>query len=159
MLLFEKISTRFHSYCTKELSIEIEKPYMLTIVDQLNFQKITAFLTLENHHTHMITLSVSEKFGKILLKKFLKNKIHENQLDIDLTNDTLCEILNIVVGNILDQLIDSENKSKISPPFAIIDAPAIHKNDGTALYSIEMIPLLENLTEEKEKIILGYFTH
>ena len=150
--ILEKLSIRTIEYIKNDLSMnEISDEFTIEEVDNLVLMDISALIALSGEEKGTIGLSVSDALAKEMVKNFIYGEIAEDKLS-ELASENVAETLNIVLGNILNQLDSVKNGAQmdISTPYIMHNSVTISKKTDGKMYSCR-------LKYQDEYIILSYF--
>jgi CheY-specific phosphatase CheX len=146
--ILEKLSNRMIKYIKDDLEMSnITNEVTIKEVDLIHYNDITSLISLSGGKAGTIGLSVSNKFAKEMVEKFIFGEVAKSTLD-QLASENVSETLNIVLGNILD-----ETKVKdinISTPHTLHNKVTITKKENGKIF-------FSKLKYEDEEIILSYF--
>lgn len=148
--LLEKLTKRTIEYTSQHLGMdEIVKEYKIESKEIFEFLDISAKIELSGYIEGFVVLSVSKELALELADKSTFNEIDESILK-ELKGESIAEILNIVLGNIL-RYLDGVKQGKILD----MSAPKITKTSYIVKDKKEILVCM--LSYKSEKIILSYF--
>ncbi|WP_419764306.1 MAG: chemotaxis protein CheX [Arcobacter sp.] len=146
--ILEKLSNRMIRYIRNDLNMsKITNDFVIKEVDLMNYKDITSLISLSGEKAGTIGLSVSSKFAKKMVKKFIFGEIDQSSLD-ELASENVSETLNIILGNILDE--EEVKNINISTPHTLHNKVTITKKKNGRIF-------FSKLKYEEEEIILSYF--
>lgn len=151
-IVLEKLANRVIKYLKMELEIDkIQENFSITKVDQLKYHSISAFITLRGDIEGTVVMSVSNEIATIMLENFLASSF-DDELIPELLIQTVQEILNITLGNIIQELtaVKQGAKVEISVPYIVNNINYPTKENYNYMYNA-IIKCNNN------DIVLGYF--
>ena len=148
--LLEKLSLRTLEYLLTDLSLdEINDRFEIEDFKTIELLDISSQISLSGYLSGTVVISTSESFATKLAQKSIFGELDQDTLN-ELAGENLAEILNIVLGNILQHL-DGIKEGKILE----MSAPKVFKESCTLTKNKEL--KVSILDCKDEKLILGYF--
>ncbi len=150
--IIDKLTKRVIEYLKIDLGIDkIDEDFFINDVHTLEYHNITTFIFLSGDITGTVGLSVSYKLATILVEHSIFGELDKELIE-ELTTQTIEEILNITLGNIIKELniVKIGGKVEISTPYTLDKNSYPTKEKCTKIYS-------SKIKYSDEDIILSYF--
>jgi len=150
--VLEKLAVRTIEYINNDLGMNgVSKEFKIEEVNQLDFLDISTMIALSGYLKGTIGFSVSDKLAYEMIQNSIFGEIDEDELE-ELVSENVAETLNIVLGNILNQLEGVKNGQPIdiSTPYTLHNSVSITKKKNGKMF-------LCLLSYKEEKILISYF--
>ncbi|MEA3383092.1 MAG: chemotaxis protein CheX [Campylobacterota bacterium] len=150
--ILEKLAVRTIAYIKNNLKMDdISDIYEINNVEDILYLDITALIALSGDINGTIGFSVSSDISKEMVQNFIYGGVAEDQID-EFSSEVVSEVLNVTLGNILEDLfvITNGGKVEISTPHIMNNKVSISKKENSEMY-------LCKLKYNNEDIILSYF--
>ena len=148
--LLEKLVLRTLEYLIKDISLDaVNDKFEIEDFKTIELLEVSSQISLSGYLSGTVVISTSEAFAVELAKKSIFGDLELNGLK-ELAGENLAEILNIVLGNILQHL-DGVKEGKVIE----ISAPKVYKGCYRLIKNEELKVCI--LSCKNEKLILGYF--
>jgi len=150
--IIDKLTKRVIEYLKIDLGIDnIDEDFFISDVDTLEYHNITTFISLSGDITGTVGLSVSHELATVMVEHFIFGDLPQELIE-ELTIQTVEEILNITLGNIIKDLniVKNGGKVEISTPYRIDKEHDLRKKIYNKIYS-------SKIKYNEESIILSYF--
>jgi len=133
--VFGKVVKRAQEYLKDEIKLE-NNGYSckIDITLEPKIKDFTAITNLKGNLKGTFAVSVDEGLAKYLARKFLYEEINENQLE-EYIEDTIGEILNIILGNAISQFSTPKGLPALEPPVTIKTSDSCLKIIGSKTLS------------------------
>jgi CheY-specific phosphatase CheX len=132
------LSKRTCEYCINDLSLEIDDTSPIPQnLDSFSLASYTALINLKNDMDGTIGLSASTSLAKFMVGQFMFGEVSDEEVE-EMAGETVAEILNVVVGNIIKDLpkVKAGGKVDISTPLVMNKTLKISKpQDGIMIIS------------------------
>lgn len=138
--LVKAIATRTVSYLKDELAIPARKIMVhMRDVKRMQLLHLTSILTVEADIRMLIAFS----FDKELTERVFIASTEGLEIDDDeqevMREETVAELINIIVGNAMGDLAAKGTVIPISPPIIISEAKNITRNKGATFYTLDIV--------------------
>ena len=150
--ILEKLSKRVITYIQYDLGmVNISEEFTIQSVDMIQCNNIFALISLSGSVGGTVGMSVSNTLAKKMIENSIYGDIDTQTLE-SLASENVAETLNIVLGNIIQDLTVVKNGGniEISTPYTIHNEVSITKKKNGKMY-------VSNIKYENENIILSYF--
>jgi len=149
--ILEQLSLRTISFFSEDLSLTIDDEFQIKEVSSVELLSTTTYISLSNAISGTVAMSVSKHLSEKMAKGFLYGEITQEEID-SLCIASVTEILNITIGNIIENLTITKNGGiiDISTPDTITKSKTITKEQYTTI-------VVSRLKIDNEDIILSYF--
>jgi CheY-specific phosphatase CheX len=150
--VLEKLTIRVIKYLIIDLNMyNIDEDFLISDVDTLEYNTVTTFIALSGDTNGTVGLSISDELATTIVEKFIFGEVSKDVIE-EFTLQTVQEVLNVTMGNIIKDLdiVKNGGKVEISPPFTLDKSEYPTKNKYSKIYTTE-------LKYNNQKIILSYF--
>ena len=149
--ILEQLSIRTISFFDENLSLKIDDKFKLEKFESIGFLDITTLISLSNAISGTVAMSVSKNLSKKMAKGFLYGETTQDEID-SLCIASVTEILNITIGNIIENLTITKNCGviDISTPNFFTKNKIITKEKYSTI-------IVSRLKINNEEILLSYF--
>lgn len=150
--VLEKLTKRVIKYLIIDLNMyNIDEDFLISEVDTLEYNTVTTFIALSGDTNGTVGLSISDELATIIVEKFIFGEVSKDVIE-EFTLQTVQEVLNITMGNIIKDLniVKNGGKVEISTPFTLDKSEYPTKDKCSKIYTTE-------IQYDDQKIILSYF--
>jgi len=148
--ILKKLSIRTIGYFGEFLNLQFNEQYLIEEVESIK-NNVAIIISLTNDMDGTIYFGVSETFARKLIYDFIDESMSKQEI-LDLSTNNIAEILNITLGNILQDLYIMKNGGVVG-----ISTPEILNYNEEITKKTNSQILISTLTYQDEEIILGYF--
>ena len=151
-IALKALSTRTCEYLINDMGLEIEnKESESEEVDSFSLEAYTALINLKQDVSGTIGLSVSMALAKFMVSQFIFGEVSDEEIE-EMAGDSVAEILNVVLGNVLKDFPAVKNGGKvdISTPYVMNKTSKISKTEGGVI-------LINQFITNHGKVIITYF--
>jgi len=152
IIIIEKLAERTMEYLQNDLGLTVDNDSInAQEVEQFSLEAITALITLKNDASGTIGLSVSMELAKFMLEQFALGDLEPEEAE-ELAGETVAEILNVVLGNIIQYMpvVINGGTVNISAPYIMNVTTKISKSKQGKMYT-------SNILTNHGKVILTFF--
>ena len=148
--ILEKLVNRTISYFNEDLSIEVDNKFTIEEVSKIDYLDVSTLISLSTDMIGTIGMSVSNQLAFKMVESFIFGEISEKELS-EHSSENVAETLNIILGNILQNLsvIKNGGKIDISTPYTMHNSVTMTKKQDGKMY-------LCKLKSNNEQILLSY---
>ena len=151
--ILEKLSDRTITYFRDDLGLSngLDTTYEILEVDKIDYHDDTVFISLTNDINGTVGMSTTNKLAFDIAKAFVYGEMEDDEL-FELAQESVSEVLNVTLGNILIdlQVMKDGGKVNISPPKSLHKAVTVNKKKDGEMYVV-------NIKYNGTTIILSYF--
>lgn len=149
--ILAKLVKRTVAYFNDDLSLKMDEDFSIEEVDHIDYLDTTSLITLSKDMMGTIGMSGSKKTTHTLAKAFLFGESTQEEIE-ELSEETIAEILNVTMGNIINELeiVKNGGKVEISTPYTMHNSVSITKKKNGKMY-------LCSLKFDEQTILLSYF--
>lgn len=151
--ILEKLSNRTIDYFKQDLGLSevIDNRYKIHSVDSISYHDRTVFISLTGDIKGTVGMSVTDDLSFEIAKAFVFGEMEDDEL-LELASESVSEVLNVTLGNILNELnvIKNGGKVEISTPLAMTGTMNIKRKKNGQMFVVE-------LKYKESIIILSYF--
>ncbi len=151
-LILNLLSNRTLDYLINDMHLEIKNSTInIEIVNSFSLEEFSALIALKEDMNGTIGLSTSTSLTHYLTRKFVFGEVSVEEVE-DMAAETIAEILNIVLGNILKNfpIVQKGGKVNISTPYIMTSSSEISKSKKGSI-------LICRFDTNHGKVILTYF--
>ena len=152
IITIEKLAERTIEYLQNDLGLAIKDDSIdVQEVEHFSLEAITALINLKNDAHGTIGLSVSMELAKFMLEQFALGDLEPEEVE-ELAGETVAEILNVVLGNIIQYIpvVIDGGTVNISAPYIMNKTSKISKSAQGKMY-------INNILTGHGKVILTFF--
>ena len=148
--LLEKLAKRTISYFNEDLSIKVDIKYTIEEVSKIDYLDISTLISLSKDMIGTIGMSVSNELAFNMVESFIFGEMSKKELEEN-SSENVAETLNIILGNILQDLniVKSGGKINISTPYTMHNSVTMTKKQDGKMY-------LCKLKSNNKQILLSY---
>lgn len=149
--ILAKLVKRTVAYFNDDLSLKMDEDFSIEEVDHIDYLDTTSLITLSKDMMGTIGMSGSKKTTYTLAKAFLFGESTQEEIE-ELSEETIAEILNVTMGNIINELeiVKNGGTVEISTPYTMHNSVSITKKKNGKMY-------LCSLKFDEQTILLSYF--
>lgn len=138
--LMDKLSNRMISFLQDELDIEtISITFFLKTIQKMDLNYLTSLINVEGNIKMLFAFSYDESFFNEIFKRYTEDlEINEDEKE-EAYIDSAGDIINIIIGNTLADLENTEKKIMISPPIVITEAKQIGRPRNAVFYTANLV--------------------
>jgi len=139
MRLIESVGSRTRSYLLHEGRIATQNMMLqFQDVSQLKLQHLTSIMSVEGPLDVLFAFSFDETLARKIMLEYTA-ELSVEPADIEsYTEETVADLINIVLGNALGDFNLSGEAIKVSPPIVISGAKNIHKSRPAQFLTAEL---------------------
>ncbi len=130
-----------------ELEIKVIKVVTPPLIDNaINLRNLTSVINIYNFYKTTLVFSYDAHLINEIFRKYTKNIVIEN---IDLQyfiKQTSCDMINIIVGNVLSEFEQTNKVFQLSVPIVAINSSNIKKCNNKKVYLKEIITELGKMS-------------
>jgi len=150
--LLEKLSLRVIEYLGDEVGLDISDKFTIKSVNKTKSLYVSAVISISKDLCGVIGISVPKSLIAPMTESLIFSKISESEID-EYAEDTVSEVLNIILANVVQNLtvIKNGGEIKITTPTITTDKTYFQKGDGCncKLY-------ISELSLNRDKIFISY---
>jgi CheY-specific phosphatase CheX len=140
------IYERIKSYYYNDYSIEItDFEYTLKDVSQLKLKYITSFMSINSPVDLYLAFSFDEKLIRYIFSEYTSDIDFDEDEEQLYLEETANDIINIIVGNITDQISTTGEVIQLSPPIVITNADKITKQKDEYFFTVDFVTTKGNM--------------
>jgi len=151
--ILEKLSRRTIDYFKQDLDLGdvIDDKYEVLEVNNISYHDRTVFISLNGDIKGTVGMSVTNQLSFDIAKAFVFGEMEDEEL-LELASESVSEVLNVTLGNILNELnvIKNGGKVDISTPLPMKGSMNIKRKPNGQMFVV-------NLKHKDSVIILSYF--
>lgn len=130
------LMNRTANFLEKDMEIEvIDQNLQVTCPNEIKLKKNTAMIGLGGGINSLVSVGSCEKLLSVLIEEFLEGEEIEYDEYNDIQDSICCEIVNIIVGNVLKTPSDG-SVIDITPPILINEAKSLCKYKDSVIVNI-----------------------
>lgn len=148
--ILNKLAIRTITYFDENLNLNIQNEFTIKNVSKIDYLDISTHISLSNDIIGTAGMSISNELAYKMVKNFVFGDLTKDEL-ISLSSENLAETLNIILGNILQDLEIIKNGGKVE-----ITTPNTKQEKVTITNENDTMYLCE-LKLDNEIILLSYF--
>ena len=152
--ILEKLSIRTISYFKDDLSMpyDIDINFKIEEVDKVDYLTDIAFISFSGDLNGTSGMSISRQLAFDIAKAFVYGEMEDDEIE-ELSRESVKEVLNVVIGNIISDLeiVQKGGKVDISVPLNIPGPTTINKKENGKMF-------VSKLKYNDTSVILSYFT-
>ena len=151
--ILEKLSDRTITYLRDDLGLSdgLCENYSIITVESIEYHDSTVFISLTNDITGTVGMSITNEFSFDIAKAFVFGDMEDDEI-LELASESVSEVLNVTLGNILNDLkvMQEGGKVNISPPKTLSKSVCVKRKKDGEMY-------LVTIGYKDTTIILSYF--
>jgi CheY-specific phosphatase CheX len=138
--LMDKLSQRVIDFFRDELMIEtINIDFAINTVKKMELNYLTSIINVESSVKMFVVLSYDEPLLNEVFSRYTSGLVIEEDEKEDAIIDSAGDIINIIVGNILAEVNNTDKKITISPPIVITSAEKIACQRNSLFYRANLV--------------------
>ena len=151
--ILEKLSNRTIDYFEQDLGLGdgLDREYKIVSVENIDYHDRTVFISLTGDIKGTVGMSVTNQLSFDIAKAFVFGEMDDEEL-LELSSESVSEVLNVTLGNILNDIniIKNGGKVEISTPLPMAGSMNIKRKKNGQMFIV-------NLKHKDSVIILSYF--
>lgn len=137
--LMDKLSGRMIDFLQQELDIEtISVTFFLQTIQKMDLNYLTSMINVEGNIKMLFAFSYDDDFFNEIFNRYTEELEIDAEEKEEAYIDSAGDIINIIVGNTLADLKDTE-KIIISPPIVITEAKQIGRPRKAVFYTAKLV--------------------
>ncbi len=137
--LIEAVGARAKSYLQEESNISTRNiSYDFYNVNNLELNYLTSIMAVEGHLDVLFAFSFDKNIAKKIMEEYTAELPSPNDNPEDYIEETVADLINIVLGNALGEFNIGGEAIRVSPPIVISGAKNIHKNKTAQFLTAEL---------------------
>jgi CheY-specific phosphatase CheX len=138
--LIDKLSSRMIAFLNDELAIEtIDITLVSNTLQKMQLNYLTSLISVEGNIKMFIALSYDESLFNEIFSRYTADLTIENDEQDEAIVDSAGDIINILVGNTLADINETNQKMIMSPPIVITAARQIACRRHSSVYRTHLI--------------------
>lgn len=137
--LVQAIGDRTISYLREELGIQVQRTTMnMGEVKRMQLRHLTSILAVEADIRMLVAFSLDQELvERVFVASTEGLEIADDELEM-MREETVTELINIIVGNAIADLAAKGTSIPISPPIVINEAKSITRHKGAIFYTMDL---------------------
>jgi len=138
--LTDKLSSRMIAFLNDELAIEtIDRTLVVNTLQKMQLNYLTSLISVEGGIKVFIALSYDESLFNEIFARYTADLTIEDDEQEEALIDSAGDIINILVGNSLADMNDTNKKMIMSPPIVITAAKQIGCQRHSLVYRTRLV--------------------
>jgi CheY-specific phosphatase CheX len=148
--LLEKLSLRVIEYLGDEVGLQVSDKFSIKNVEGVQSLYVSAIISISKDMCGTIGISVPKSMIAPITESLIFAKIEDSEIE-EYAEDTISEVLNIILANVVQNLtvIKNGGEVKITTPSIVRNREELQKNKDCQMY-------ISELNVNNEKVLLSY---